>query len=85
MAEAKDKFCVRCNHKAAEKDKYCVKCGAPLLNTCSNQGDIFNKKCSMVNREDAAYCAGCGAPTTFHKHGLIEGYQAQSNSDKRRP
>lgn len=69
----KDKYCVRCNRKAEDGDKYCVGCGAPLINGCTNAGDMFTKKCSKVNREDAAYCSGCGAPTVFHREGLVAG------------
>jgi uncharacterized membrane protein YvbJ len=81
----KDKFCPRCSQKADEKDKFCVRCGAPLINSCTNKGDLFSKKCSTVNREDAAYCASCGAPTVFYQEGLIGGTKVSNFREERRP
>ncbi|WP_438431883.1 hypothetical protein [Gorillibacterium sp. sgz500922] len=75
----KDKLCPRCSRKAEDGDKHCVGCGAPLINSCTNAGDIFTKKCSKVNREDAAYCSGCGAPTVFHREGLLAGTQVKQD------
>jgi len=75
----KDKYCARCNRKAEDGDKFCVGCGAPLINSCTNAGDMFVKKCSKVNRDDAAYCATCGAPTIFHREGLLSGTKVKFN------
>ena len=84
MADQKDKYCPKCNHRADEKDKYCVQCATPLINGCSNKGDLFTKKCSKINRDDAAYCSSCGAPTVYNLQGLVKGTKINFDREERR-
>jgi hypothetical protein len=69
------KNCVRCkkeNTQNEEDDIYCIHCAAPLLNKCTNEGDINNPGCESKMPSDASFCSKCASRTTFYVAGLVE-------------
>jgi RNA polymerase subunit RPABC4/transcription elongation factor Spt4 len=69
VAEAK--ACIRCGTGYEKGQRYCSFCGAPVVNRCTDPGDLLGDPCGNVCKEDQAFCPKCGSITAFNKAGLL--------------
>jgi len=68
---ADNKTCLRCGAVFEEGSHYCTRCGAPVVNRCTDPGDLLNDPCGHICGFQDAFCSKCGSETTFKKAGLI--------------
>ena len=66
-----NRACLRCGAIFKEGSSYCARCGAPVVNRCTDQGDLLNDPCGHVCGFQDAFCSKCGSETTFKRAGLI--------------